>query len=376
MITGATGQIGCQLLYQLLRRTTGSIFCIVRASNDSVALDRLLEALRQRTDLFCHFTAAEVRQRIHPLSMTGNNFPSLSSTQLEQLIVCSVSTVYHVAAHVSWSRPYELLRQSNVEFTCDLLNLCTRHAFRLVYISTVGVASSLNSLDGDEQRDLSSLLANTGYVQTKTVAERFVRQAINAGSLRGVVIRPAMITGHSELGACQPSDYVACYLRGVVELGCYLDDDQHYQDMLPVDIAARQIFDTAQAFAADVFANGQTIALADQHALSYAELGRIVSDWHTAQLPSQPPLTPVDYNTFCRTINEHPGCALTPFLQTILLPTGMQACPSQLSTVRTNSLFARAGIEEFRTSMDARRGIIARSLRYLIVGGGEGGGGG
>lgn len=48
LLTGATGSLGAHLVHELCRTTSGNVVCLVRASDDTLARQRVLHALHAK----------------------------------------------------------------------------------------------------------------------------------------------------------------------------------------------------------------------------------------------------------------------------------------------------------------------------------------
>jgi len=88
---------------------------------------------------------------------------------------------------------------------------------------------------------ITSLDRQEGYVLSKWLAEYMVRQQLISDNHPIAVVRPGMITGHSESGACNHFQFVSRYLRGIIELGYSIDTDGVMTDMNPVDYVSKAI---------------------------------------------------------------------------------------------------------------------------------------
>jgi L-aminoadipate-semialdehyde dehydrogenase len=75
----------------------------------------------------------------------------------------------------------------------------------------------------------------TGYGQTKWVSEALMRDAGERG-LRGVILRPGYVTGHSGKGTTITDDFLVRILKGCIQLGSFPElGDDNFINMMPVD---------------------------------------------------------------------------------------------------------------------------------------------
>jgi fatty acid CoA ligase FadD9 len=235
-LTGATGFLGANVLSILLQRSCATIHCLVRRNTlpgDSMPLQRIVDAF--------------VLYRLEPLDTSriqivqGDlSLPSfgLSPSVFERLS-CSVDCVFHVGAHVNWLLDYRSARAPNVQGTHTVLTLATSGRPKtLHYCSTISVACGNNEDDALSEAHLRQLLqsAYNGYGVSKWIAEEMVWRA-SAKGLPTVVYRPGMITGHTQTGACNASDFVSRLIAGVAVMGHYPESSSKL-DTTPVDFVA------------------------------------------------------------------------------------------------------------------------------------------
>jgi hypothetical protein len=130
LFTGATGFVGCHILEELLRRTHATVHCVVRASDDRTAHERVMTKLRSQ---LCWTQEAESRVVAH----AGNlSLPNLGISQLS--FFDNVDAIYHVGAVVNWVLPYSQMRE-NVTGGAEIIKMIVRSGRKipLHLISTI-----------------------------------------------------------------------------------------------------------------------------------------------------------------------------------------------------------------------------------------------
>jgi hypothetical protein len=151
-LTGSTGFLGAYLLDELLKQTDANIYCLVRSISSTNTF--------QYRVFYLHGDLA--------LPHLGLNDHQYS------MLVSKIRSIYHCGAAVNFMKPYNELRAANVLGTVELIKLSYLANCRINYISTLSV------LDGNTQ---------SGYVQSKQVAERLLQQARERG-LVVTILRP------------------------------------------------------------------------------------------------------------------------------------------------------------------------------------------
>ncbi|MEC3956839.1 amino acid adenylation domain-containing protein [Nocardia sp. CDC153] len=223
LLTGATGFLGVFLLRELLERTSSTVYCLTRATDEPHARQRISDAAASfRVDLsgYADRIVAVPGDLARPrLGLTSERFAELAER---------IDAIYHNGAHVNHLEPYARMRPANVEGTREVLRLATTGPLAPVhYISTASVP------DGPPD-------GLPGYVLTKWVAEQLVRTAADRG-LPVHIYRPGLITGDSRTGAAGTDDAWWTMLRAMLVLGVAPDLPDGEVAMLPVDQVAATV---------------------------------------------------------------------------------------------------------------------------------------
>ncbi|GBG31706.1 N-5-amino-5-carboxypentanoyl-L-cysteinyl-D-valine synthase [Hondaea fermentalgiana] len=287
-VTGATGFLGAFFVHQVLETLAESkpeltILCLIRADSDAIAIARLREALLQFNlyneetmpsmgsfeDSHLDWTDSNgsggMSSRHHILVVRGDlgqarfGMPERDFVRFAQ----ELDVIAHAGAYVHAWYPYKRLRAVNVDGTQEVIRLaCARKDKRvwLLHVSTLsvfippthearmderGAAETVD--DGDETcwfgedaplpdaSDLHHL--ESGYAQTKWVAEHLVREAHSRG-VPAFIFRPGRITGHSVTGMASFGDFMCLFLKGCLQLQA-APRLNWVMDMNPVDFVCR-----------------------------------------------------------------------------------------------------------------------------------------
>jgi thioester reductase-like protein len=233
-VTGATGFLGRYLLAELLRRSDRDVICLVRATDDAAALERV------RAVLLAPEHAARVRALAGDLELPGFG---LGQGRWEAL-AGSVSAIYHCGAQVHWSTPFAGLRAANVGSTVEVLRLAAKRNVAVHYVSSIGIfpfGATEQSWFPEEGELAGSEHLHIGYFQSKWVAEKVLETAKKRG-FEVSVYRPGFISGDSRTGeeVNPESQLLFAFLRGCIALGAVPSLDKAL-DVVPVDYAASAI---------------------------------------------------------------------------------------------------------------------------------------
>ncbi|GAA2577701.1 hypothetical protein GCM10010435_62350 [Winogradskya consettensis] len=244
LLTGATGFLGAFLLRDLMRTTTATIHCLVRAADARQARDRLEDNLRW------YQVADQVDGARLSIVVGDLAAPRLGlSEETFDGLARSVDVVYHAGATVNWLRPYTALKAANVTGTEEILRLAARHRTVPVhYVSTVGVFAGPvtpgRPLAVTDPTGPAEALPS-GYLRSKWVAEGLLELARERG-LPVSVHRVDVISGDQDHGACQTRDFVWLSLKGLVQAGAAPADLTGAYHLTPVDYVSAGIVALSQ----------------------------------------------------------------------------------------------------------------------------------
>jgi len=239
LLTGATGFLGTFLLQELLLQTQADIYCLVRASSFEEGKKRLRNSLES-----CLLWNEELSSRVIPvvgdlsqplLGLTTEQFQSLAN---------KIDVIYHSGALVNSTYPYSALRATNVLGTQEVLRLACQIKVKPVhFISTLSVFPAASYSGIEVLKEADSLdhhqTLSSGYDQSKWVAEKLVRVAHKRG-IPVCIYRPGRISGHSQLGVCNPNDLVFRMIQGCIQLGSAPSQNTSH-DLTPVDYISKAI---------------------------------------------------------------------------------------------------------------------------------------
>ena len=257
LLTGATGFLGAFLLYELLQQTSANIYCLLRspgqglvgsqtgASPVPTVLDSTLAFQKLQTHLSeFRLWDESKRSRIYPF-IGDLALPRLGlSRQDFHKLAEQIDVIYHAGAWVNFTYPYSVLKTANVLGTQEILRLASLVTLKPVhFISTAAVFSSPEYnpthliLEDDPLNHCEGL--HTGYAESKWVAEKLVIEARHRG-IPVSIYRPSTVTGHSQTGVFNKSDFVLRMLKSCIEFK--QAPDLHFPMYItPVDYVSKAI---------------------------------------------------------------------------------------------------------------------------------------
>lgn len=235
-LTGASGFVGSYLLATLLRETSATILCHVRAPDERAGLQRLQHALAERR-LGGAWDASRVEIATGDLAAER-----LGMTDDAIRRVAECDAIYHCAAQVDYLHPYETLKPSNVDSVVTLLEWTTQGRPKVLhYVSTLAVIGMNPETPVVTERAALSTpdgLGN-GYAKSKWVADHLARAA-QARGLPVAIYRLGAVTGDKARAICNDTDMFWRLARLYAELGMSPHLDLSIS-LTPVDEVAQAI---------------------------------------------------------------------------------------------------------------------------------------
>jgi thioester reductase-like protein len=158
-------------------------------------------------------------------------------------LAARIDVVFHLGANVNYIEPYSAHKEANVSGTINVLRrVTTCRTKSLHFASTIaafGPAGLLESTlvvyeDDAMEHYLAGLKFDSGYSQSKWIAEQLVREA----QLRGIpvsVYRPWFIMGDNRTGAGNQNDFVARLVKGCFAIGAHPTLPRQGKQFVPVD---------------------------------------------------------------------------------------------------------------------------------------------
>ncbi|TBU47049.1 alpha-aminoadipate reductase Lys1p [Dichomitus squalens] len=245
-LTGATGFLGAFVLRDLLQRTerVKKVITLVRASDDTMAADRLREAAAGR-GVWDEAWLDSGRLEVVRGDLDKPRFGLDSGAWIR--IAGETDAIIHNGALVHWVYPYEKLRSANVLGTLTAVELAATGKPKLfVFVSStsaidteyyVQLSDSTGGVPESDDLEGARSSLKTGYGQSKWVSEKLLFEAGHRG-LRGHIVRPGYVVGDSESAVTNTDDFLWRLVKGCIQLGL-VPDINNTVNMVPVDHVAR-----------------------------------------------------------------------------------------------------------------------------------------
>ncbi|KAL1515784.1 hypothetical protein AB1Y20_002400 [Prymnesium parvum] len=268
VLTGATGFLGSHVLATLLSNTSpcrwGRIVVLVRKP-----IERVL-----RLHALSPGDGARIDERVLILA-ADTSLPDLGLSPEDRLALTSmrIDAVIHAAAAIDHTRPYDRLRPTNVGAVDALLHLLAQQQRKsredtctpsFVFVSTMSVIPKAEPALAAQWEAPQSLVPprcaaalESGYAQTKLIAEHHLALAADTANVRPVIVRLGLLGSPSKMQSCamhgdvslpHRRDWLSLLLCAVQVTGAKpsgLTSGNRTVAVLPVDLAATALAEEA-----------------------------------------------------------------------------------------------------------------------------------
>jgi len=241
LLTGGTGFVGRFLLAQLLEDTEATIYCLMRAKSERLALSRLREVLSTcdlwREDYENRIVAIPGDLRLPRFGLDGHTY---------DLLCQSIDSIYHCGASMNHLETYAMARTANVESAKELLRIATRKKPKLVnYISTLSVFRSSASdpfrvVNEDSPVDHEQHWNSQGYTASKWVGEKIFAAAMDKG-IPCNILRVGFVWADTHKGHYDELQREYRIFKSCLISGYGIKNYQYDLPPTPVDYVARAI---------------------------------------------------------------------------------------------------------------------------------------
>lgn len=245
LLTGTTGSLGIYILSRLMqKRNVKRIYCLVRASSTSNALDRILSNLASRS-----LPMVNVSKIVALPSQLGSESLGLSPSVLSELRA-SLTKVIHSAWAVNFTLGVRSFESQHIKGVHNLINLCLSSErsspAQFYFCSSVSSAAGTPLPATISEAPVPKLAHahDMGYARSKLVAERIVQAAAEKTGMVAKVLRVGQIVGDTVKGKWNTTEAIPLMLQTAHTLKALpaLDETPSW---LPVDVVADAILDLA-----------------------------------------------------------------------------------------------------------------------------------
>ena len=243
LLTGATGYLGIYLLYELLSRTKATIICLIRATDNTHAFQRIKNKLQEQNlsipdkilSRRCKFLKGDIEKPLLGFEKKEYNY-----------LATNIDVVFHSAAEINYVASYNSLKNSNVIGTKNIIKFCFQHQKKELHFigSTLifGWTYIKNLLETHNNQDCTDVAL--GYGQCKWVAEQLVYNARKYG-LVSKCYRSTFVTASKMTKEYTSSDIVSILFEYSIKKRISIKEDLLF-DAVSVDCSSKNIISLAK----------------------------------------------------------------------------------------------------------------------------------
>ncbi|CRG85128.1 L-aminoadipate-semialdehyde dehydrogenase [Talaromyces islandicus] len=251
ILTGSTGSLGVYILSRLLEHPlVKKVFCLVRATSEHNALDRVLSSLSSRS-----LPIVNAYKIVAFPSTLGRDDLGLPPTIIDELRD-SLTHIIHAAWAVNFTLGVRSFEKQHIKGVQNLINIClsTRRPSpaEFYFCSSISAAAGTPLPANIAEGPIPELAhaQSMGYARSKLVAERIVHTAAKATGMVAKVLRIGQIVGDTVTGYWNPTEAIPLMLQTAKTLGALpaLDETPSW---LPVDVVANAVLELSGIFPND-----------------------------------------------------------------------------------------------------------------------------
>lgn len=236
LVTGANGFLGTCVVVSLLKNTSSNIYCVVRASSQTQAEQKLKRSLFQ-CDVGFEFFQNRIKVICAEIS---KDFWGMKESEYTDLTT-RIDGVFHLAANTNHFSDYLSLKEANVIATKNIIDFCfLKKSKTIIFSSSISVLLKHSGegyyVDKHEGLVSSEGLYN-GYGKTKWVAEQLLDHARKRGLNTGI-IRLGELSFHSQTGFHREDDIFHNCLTLIANMESGPEWQDGYINCLAVDKVA------------------------------------------------------------------------------------------------------------------------------------------
>ncbi|MCX7997906.1 MAG: SDR family oxidoreductase [Leptospiraceae bacterium] len=298
LLLGGTGFLGNFFLRECLKKSKKIYLIIRKAYQKQQVLERIkLFNLSERINLLKFF-------------LGDASLPKFGLKEAEWEEVSKVSKIFNLAGSTNFLATRKELALKNVEILRNCLELASLGNLKEIHhISTLAILL-LNDMELSEVSEDSEILETTqiygGYAQSKWQAEFLLQNS----SLPHSIYRLGLLVGDSEKGIPNWKDTFCFFLKSA-NMWKNLEISQNLAlDFLPVDLAAREIFQWSEKH------NRPSLLHIFGDTLYFREIQELIRDSHLSFAPN---FFEVSYTKFLLELIKQPYHRIHPlglFLKT------------------------------------------------------------
>lgn len=246
LLTGPTGFLGIHILYELLHRYNGKVYCLIRDKNNNPASDRL-------NSIYYYYFEESLKEAFSDRVEVVNG-DITKADSFDRLFDYDIDTVINCAANVKHFSKGTDIEDVNLYGTLNVLEFCKKSNARLVHVSTMSVGGMYIGEPGSVKELEETQLyfgqhQGSKYTWSKFLAERAILSEAAKG-LNAKIMRVGTLAARNSDGEYQINFTTNTFmgrLKSTLLIGKYPYEAMDMPfELSPIDFVAKAILLLAQ----------------------------------------------------------------------------------------------------------------------------------
>ena len=247
LLTGSAGFLGVHILYELLHKYNGKVYCMIRDKNNNPAENRM-------NSIYYYYFEESLKER-YPDRVTVISGDVTNRESFDKFIDKDINTVINCAANVKHFSKGADIEDVNLYGTLNVLDFCKKANARLVHVSTMSVGGMFVGEQGSVDKLKENQLyfgqhEGSKYTLSKFLAERAILEEVSKG-FNAKIMRVGTLAARNSDGEYQINFTTNTFmgrLKSTLLIGKYPYEAMEMPfELSPIDFVAKAILLLAQA---------------------------------------------------------------------------------------------------------------------------------
>lgn len=241
LLTGAAGFLGIHILYELLHKYSGKVYCLLRDKSHNPAEDRL-------NMIFYYYFEESLKEKYSDrLTVLSGDVTDRES--FDKFLDFNIDTVINCAANVKHFSKGTDIEDVNLYGTLNVIDFCKQADARLIHVSTMSVGGIYVGEQGEvthlkENRLYFGQQTTSKYTLSKFLAERAILEEVSRG-FNAKIMRVGTLSARNSDGEYQINFTTNTFmgrLKSNIIIGKYpYDMIETPFELSPIDCVAKAI---------------------------------------------------------------------------------------------------------------------------------------
>ncbi|MGN0469465.1 MAG: amino acid adenylation domain-containing protein [Acutalibacteraceae bacterium] len=246
LLTGAAGFLGIHILYELIHKYSGKIYCMLRDKNNNPAENRL-------NTVFYYYFEESLKEKYSD-RVTVLNGDVTDRKSFDKFLQYKIDTVINCAANVKHFSKGTDIEDVNLYGALNVIDFCKQANARLIHVSTMSVGGIFAGKQGEVDHLEETQLyfgqqESSKYTMSKFLAERAILDEVSKG-FNAKIMRVGTLAARNSDGEYQINFTTNTFmgrLKSNLIIGKYpYDMIEMPFELSPIDFVAKAILLLAQ----------------------------------------------------------------------------------------------------------------------------------